>query len=255
MNNLTSQQAALKERFVEERGYWLEAFDGLLALDESFFEAYLNFSTVPWKQGFFEPMVKELIYIAVDAATTHLYEPGLRVHLRRALEHGATKEELMEVSECISPLGAHTLTMGVPVLWEELIAAGKAEAPEELTPRQEELKSQFIEARGYWADFWTGLLTLDEQFFEAYLDFSSVPWRQGHLEPKVKELIYIAIDSVTTHLYEEGLRAHIRNALKYGASKEEIMEVYELVSEVGIHTVTMGVPALLEELDAVSDRG
>ncbi len=112
-----------------------------------------------------------------------------------------------------------------------------------------ELKADFIAKRGYWSDFWDGLLALDPAFFKAYLQFSSVPWESGVLEPKVKELIYIAIDAATTHLYEPGLRQHIRNALGYGASKEEIMEVLQLVSVLGIHSCTMGVPVLIEELE------
>ena len=75
-----------------------------------------------------------------------------------------------------------------------------------------------------------------------------MPWKKGVLPPKIKELIYIAIDAATTHLYEPGLRQHIQNALKYGATKEEIMEVFELVSVLGIHTCTMGVPILVEEV-------
>ncbi|MEC8109578.1 MAG: carboxymuconolactone decarboxylase family protein, partial [Pseudomonadota bacterium] len=84
------------------------------------------------------------------------------------------------------------------------------------------LKQEFIEKRGYWNEFWEGLLTLDPEFFTAYLKFSSIPWSPGVLEPKVKEFIYIAIDAATTHLYEPGLRIHIENAFKYGATKEEI---------------------------------
>jgi alkylhydroperoxidase/carboxymuconolactone decarboxylase family protein YurZ len=70
------------------------------------------------------------------------------------------------------------------------------------------------------------------------------------LEPKVKEMIYIAFDVAATHLYQPGLRAHIRNALGYGATREEIMEVIELVSVIGIHSAAVGVPILLEELGA-----
>lgn len=116
--------------------------------------------------------------------------------------------------------------------------------------RQNELRDAFISERGYWNTFWEGLLSLDPEFFEAYLNFSAVPWRKGVLEPKVKELIYTAIDASTTHLYEPGLRQHIRNALGYGATKEEIMEVLELTSVLGIHTCTLGVPVLMEELAA-----
>jgi len=118
----------------------------------------------------------------------------------------------------------------------------------QLSPDRQELKRKFIEERGYWAEFWDGFLALDPELFEAYLEFSTVPWKKGHLEPKIKELIYIAIDAATTHLYEPGLRIHIRNAFNYGATTEEIMEVYELVSVLGMHTVTTGVPVLVDEL-------
>lgn len=111
------------------------------------------------------------------------------------------------------------------------------------------LKAAFVEKRGYWSEFWDGLLALDPTFFQAYLNFSAVPWESGVLEPKVKEFIYIAIDAATTHLYEPGLRQHISNAIRYGATKEEIMEVFQLVSVLGIHTCTMGVPVLIDELN------
>lgn len=125
--------------------------------------------------------------------------------------------------------------------------------PTPLTERQEELKRRFEQERGYWAPFWDGLLALDADFFAAYLEFSTVPWRNGRLEPKVKEFIYIAIDVATTHLYEPGLRIHLRNALGYGATREELMEVFELVSVLGLHTMTMGVPVLLDELTQQAD--
>jgi alkylhydroperoxidase/carboxymuconolactone decarboxylase family protein YurZ len=122
---------------------------------------------------------------------------------------------------------------------------------EQLTARQLDLKRRFIQDRGYWADFWDGLLTLDTDFFEIFLEFSSHPWKHGTLDAKTKELIYIAIDASTTHLYEPGLRVHIRNAIKHGATKHEILEVYQLVSVLGMHTITMGVPALLDELKEI----
>ena len=127
---------------------------------------------------------------------------------------------------------------------------------EELSERQKQLKEQFIAERGYWSEgLWGAVLGLDPDFFEAYLNFSAVPWKKGVLPPKIKELIYMAIDASTTHLYEPGLRQHISNALKYGATKEEIMEVFELVSVLGIHTCTMGVPILVEELRKVEEEG
>jgi alkylhydroperoxidase/carboxymuconolactone decarboxylase family protein YurZ len=243
---LSIQQSELKRKFVEARGYWNAFWDGLLQLDPDFFEAYLEFFAVPWKNGKLEPKIKELIYVAIDSSTTHLYLPGLRQHVQNALRLGATKAELMEVFELTSVLGIHTCTEGVPILIEELKNAGQ-HLSTGLDERQRRLKDEFQSTRGYWNVFWDGLLMLDCDFFEAYLKFSSVPWKTGPLEPKIKELIYVAIDAATTHLYQPGLRQHIRNALRYGATKEEIMEVFELASVLGIHTCTEGVPILLDE--------
>ncbi len=112
--------------------------------------------------------------------------------------------------------------------------------------RKAKIRQDFIDARGYWSRGWDPLLDIAPDYFEAYSKLSSVPWKTGTLSPKVKELLYIAIDSSITHMYEPGLRVHIRNALRYGATRDEIMEVYELTSSIGVHSVTMGVPALLD---------
>ena len=49
-------------------------------------------------------------------------------------------------------------------------------------------------------------------------------------------------------MYEPGLRVHIQNALRYGATVAEILEVYQIVAALGVHTVTVGVPILMDAL-------
>lgn len=246
---LTPRQEELKHQFMKNRGYWNDFWNGLLVIDPDFFAVYVEFSSVPWKKGPLEPKIKEFIYIAIDASTTHLYEPGLRIHIQNALRYGATIDEIIEVYQLTSVLGMHTFTMGMPVLMDEMTKAGRgAELDIALDDRRKALKATFTENRGYWNDFWEGLLKLDPEFFAVYVEFSSIPWKKGRLEPKIKEFIYIAIDAATTHLYEPGLRIHIQNALRYGATIEEIIEVYQLTSVLGMHTFTMGMPVLLEEM-------
>lgn len=105
-------------------------------------------------------------------------------------------------------------------------------------------------ARGDWNPLWNTLRQWDPQFMEAYLAFRNVPHRHGPLSPKFKELILIAVNAATTHLYAPGIRRHVQNALKHGATREEILEVLELVTVLGIHACNMGVPILAEELAA-----
>ena len=68
------------------------------------------------------------------------------------------------------------------------------------------------------------------------------------------ELIGIALDASCTQLYAPGVRRHIRRALKAGATKEEIIAVLQLASLQGLHSMCVGAPILLEELEADESR-
>jgi alkylhydroperoxidase/carboxymuconolactone decarboxylase family protein YurZ len=68
------------------------------------------------------------------------------------------------------------------------------------------------------------------------------------LEPKVKEMVYTAFDAAATHLYVPGLKQHLRNAVRLGATAEELIEVLEIVSVIGIHAAATAVPILADEL-------
>ena len=105
-------------------------------------------------------------------------------------------------------------------------------------------------ALGDWNPTWETLGRSSPAFLEAYLQLRSVPFKQGPLEPKVKELIMVAINAATTHLYAPGVRRHIRNALACGASGDEILEAIQLTTLLGIHACNLAVPILDEELKA-----
>jgi alkylhydroperoxidase/carboxymuconolactone decarboxylase family protein YurZ len=223
-----------------------DPWQALREADPEFFARFAELADVPRRSATLEPKVKELVCLAVNAAATHMYEPGIREHAHRAIELGATREELLEVLELTSTLGIHASTVGVPLLLEAL---GEREAPP-FDERRAALKADFEAKRGYWHEFWDGLLELDPDFFEAYVGFSAHPWEHGVLEPKVKELIYTAFDASATHMYVPGLRQHIENALGYGATPAEVMEVFELASTLGIHGYLAALPIVLEELEA-----
>ena len=116
------------------------------------------------------------------------------------------------------------------------------------TASQQAIKDEFVKNRGFWPAVFEPILHFAPGYFQAYTDLSSAPWKLGALEPKVRELLYVAIDASTTHLYNAGTRTHMTNAVKYGATAEEIMEVLMLTSCIGVHTITESVPILMEEL-------
>jgi len=104
-------------------------------------------------------------------------------------------------------------------------------------------------ARGDWNPLWDTLRKWDPEFVEGYLTMRNVPFGKGPLSDKMKELILIAINGATTHLYGPGVRRHIQNALKLGATRDEILQVIELTTVLGIHACNLAVPILAEELD------
>ena len=247
---LDPRRAKLKRDFTKNRGYWSPLWDDVLDISPDYFEAYSNLSSVPWKTGSLAPKVKEFVYIAIDAATTHLYNPGTRIHIANALRHGASRDELMEVLMIASVLGIHTMTDSLPIMMSVLAEAGKDPklSTRKLSAKQTAIKEDFIKNRGFWPAVFEPILHLAPDYFKAYTDLSSAPWKMGLLEPKVRELLYVAIDASTTHLYNAGTRTHMINAVKYGATVDEIMEVLMLTSSIGVHTITESVPILLEEV-------
>lgn len=130
-----------------------------------------------------------------------------------------------------------------------LAERGERDGAAELSPRQLGIRDEYRRTRGYWRDFLDPTLELAPDFLEAYLDFSGAPWREGVLEPKVREFVYLAFDTSPTHLHMAGLRVHIDNALDHGASVAEIVAVMSMAAGMGLQTLQVAVPLLHEQLD------
>ena len=233
MTDEAARKERIKQDFIDARGYWSKGWDPLLDMSPDYFAAYAKLSSVPWTAGTLDPKIKEFLYIAIDASTTHMFEPGLRIHIRNALRYGATQDEIMEVLQITSSIGVHTVTESVPLLLDAMKATGHALPSPDLDARRKALKDAFVANRGYWSPMWDSVLALDPDYFEAYLDFSSVPWKHGVLEPKVKEMIYIAVSVASQCNY--CIASHTAAARKGGMSDEMFKE---LMAVIGMATET-----------------
>ena len=110
--------------------------------------------------------------------------------------------------------------------------------------------SDRLRASGNFNPAWDVIAELDAAWLEKFLDMGVKPMASGVLDPKTWEFIAIAVDASCTHMYRPGVRRHIRNALALGATKEEILAVLQGVAVLGIHSVALGAPILVEELAA-----
>lgn len=116
------------------------------------------------------------------------------------------------------------------------------EAPISMTPASDQLR-----ATGQWNPAWDALAELDAGYVEKFVGVGVHAMTRGTLDPLTIEFIAIAVDASCTHLYAPGVRRHIRKALELGATRDQIMTVLELVSVLGIHSVALGAPLLIEE--------
>ncbi|MBV1707423.1 MAG: carboxymuconolactone decarboxylase family protein [Hyphomicrobiales bacterium] len=117
------------------------------------------------------------------------------------------------------------------------------ERPKSTTPVTDALR-----AAGEWNEAWTPIAALDSLWTEKFMAMGVHPMAAGVLDTKTIELIAIAVDASCTHLYAPGVRRHIGKALDLGVSPEQITAVLQMVSVLGIHSMSLGAPILHEEM-------
>lgn len=224
-----------------------ENWQAAVGIDPNYVATYLELASVAERKGRLDAISRSLISLSVSACVTTLDSAGIRTAAVQARNAGATQNQALEVIQLVSVLGVHTMVTGLPEV--ATIAEGRGqqlvdESP--LTAAQLETKSKFESKRGYWSGMNEMLLRVDRDWFAAYTDYSSYPWINGELSPKLRELIYIAIDLSPTHLFTAGVGPHIENAFKYGATLEEIVETLEITALVGISSLRTAAPIIQE---------
>jgi alkylhydroperoxidase/carboxymuconolactone decarboxylase family protein YurZ len=118
-------------------------------------------------------------------------------------------------------------------------------AASSLTPIVDRLRQE-----GTWSSSLDVFVEWDPDWTERCARMSSNPWTTGILPIKWIELICVALDAACTHRNEPGLRRHITAALEAGATRDEILDTLKGVSVLGIHSISMALPILLEEAGA-----
>lgn len=192
------------------------------------------------------PRLRELVLLALHASATSLDSEAIRRHVHRALDSGASQQDVLDVLLSIVGVSNHALYSAVPLLMNELKSMGHDEPLPEPTPEAQAVKDDFISTRGFWNEQRDVLARCMPTYFVALSALSTEPWKNGSLTARERELIYIAIDSSVTHMYGPGLSLHIRRAIEAGASRDEILEVFQLVALIGMEGYILGADALYE---------
>ena len=226
-------------------GPWDDALATLREWEPAWAETCTRMATNPWRSGVLSRKLVELISVGLNAACTNLNPDGTRRHIRRALEAGATRDEIIFVLKCSAMLSIHSCSLGAPILLEEAKSSGARATVKRVavTPACDKMK-----AIGEWNTAWDPFYELDPAWTDQFMATGAGIYASGILPAKDIELLSIALDASYTHMYAPGTRRHIHNALKAGATTEEIMEVLKLCVVHGVQTLNVGVPILAEEL-------
>lgn len=231
------------------------AFEGLFsskavaermrAVSSTSYEVAAQFWRVPFASKHLTPRQKELIYFAMHASASALNVDAMRRHVKRILAVGGTHEDIVDVLISIVALANHSVYASVPVLEEEWAAAGKKDDPlPDNDPRLEAAKKRFIEIRGFWNPDRESVARQMPEYYAALTDMGTESWHRGTLTRKEREFICIGIDCTVTHTYPPGLRLHIKNAIREGATKGEILEIFQLAALMGLEGYVLTAEAM-----------
>ena len=165
---LSPEQEALKAAYIAARGYWNDWTEGLLRFSPEFLQRYAAYGAYPAANGPLSPAMVELVYVALDASATHLFEPGLRLHARMALDRGASIGQVIAAIQLGAAQGLEGTYRGVTALAEEMDAAGIAlPAPQAGdTPLHHEFEARF----GNWPEHCALLHRMDPGYVRVMLD-------------------------------------------------------------------------------------
>ncbi len=86
---------------------------------------------------------------------------------------------------------------------------------------------------------------------EAWRNFSKTVFEEGALSEKTKQLIAVAVAHVTQCPY--CIRSHSRQAIRKGATKEEIMEAIWVAAEMRSGAAYAHANIAMDEMDKIPD--
>jgi alkylhydroperoxidase/carboxymuconolactone decarboxylase family protein YurZ len=182
----------------------------------------------------------ELIAFAVCLSVTTLDSAGARLHAERALALQANADQLHEVVLLVSGLGVHSLFEGTRLV--NSLTSLEGEVAQAMDEGRQQLWDKWIGQECYWnrferevPGFLKGLLQASPQGFDAFFRYCAVPWNSGHLPVLVKELLSMAVDATPTHRFLPGVRLHLANAIRLGASREMVMQALEIAAAAPEH--------------------
>ena len=111
---LDAERQTLWDRHVGHDPFWtgfsaeLPGFlEAMLRLSPDIFIGFFVYCAIPWRSGTVRARIKELAALACDAAPSHRFRPGFRVHLKNAIALGIGRRAILQALDIAAAAPEH----------------------------------------------------------------------------------------------------------------------------------------------------
>ena len=228
-----AEAARIKAFFVTERGYWRPWTETMLQAYPGFVEQYARYAGYPARTGPLTPRMVELIYVALDSSSSHLFESGLQTHMKRALEVGVTQADIIDVLHLVVVQGAVNVCQAVDILAEFT-------GPDEPAAIDEDLQARIESLGPAHALSLAAVARMDPGYASVLLDFVESGRPGTGLAPRERSLIQLALHACFTAFNPDATRQIVATALSQGATPAELLQAIQLGSHLAVHGAALG---------------
>ena len=222
-----------KAFFIAERGYWRPWTQTLLDVSPGFLQQYARYAGYPARTGPLTPRMVELLYVALDASSSHLFASGLQTHLQRALEVGATQADIFDVLHLVAVQGVASVCQASDILAEL--------APSPDAPAIDAQLQQRIDRVGpAHALPLAHLARRDPGYAEVLLDFIEHGRPEGGLTQAERSVVQLALHACFTAFNAQAVRQIVATALAQGVPAAELQQAIQLGAHLAVHGTALG---------------
>ncbi|UUZ62654.1 carboxymuconolactone decarboxylase family protein [Polaromonas sp. P1-6] len=175
----------------------------------------------------------ELIYVGLDASSSHLFESGLHTHMKRALEVGATHNDIFDVLHLVAVQGLASVCQASDILAE---LAGSVEAP----AVDEKLQARIDQLGAAHALALASVARLDPGYAEVLLDFVEQGRPGAGLTLPERSLVQLALHACFTAFNPDAVRQIVTTGLSQGLTPAELQQAIQLGAHLAVHGTALG---------------
>ncbi|MBO9647598.1 MAG: carboxymuconolactone decarboxylase family protein [Variovorax sp.] len=225
--------ARIKATFIAERGYWRPWTETMLRACPGFVAQYAHYAGYPARTGPLSPRMIELIYVALDSSSSHLFESGLQTHMKKALEVGVTQADIFDVLHLVAVQGAVSVGQAADVL-AELVGTNQA------APIDDALQARIDSLGPAHALSLAAVARMDAGYAEALLDFIEKGRPGTGLSPGERSLVQVALHACFTAFNPGATKQMLSVALSQGVAPAELLQAIQLGSHLAVHGTALG---------------